>query len=45
MYEVTFINMFPLALGDIPFSTIEASDEVITTTADFQFTDYTIKKL
>ena len=45
MYEVTFINMFPLALGDIPFSPTEASDEVITTTAAFQFTDYTIKKL
>ena len=45
IYEAVFKDLFPIALGDIPFSSLETGDEPSATTADFQYTGYEIKKI
>lgn len=45
IYEAVFKDLFPIALGDIPFSSLETGDEPTATTADFQYTGYEIKKI
>ena len=45
IYEAVFRDLFPIALGDIPLSSLETGDEPTAATADFQYTTYEIKKI
>jgi hypothetical protein len=44
-YEFTFIDAFPISLGDIVFDTTDTDVQYITTTAEFIYTYYNITKI
>jgi hypothetical protein len=40
-----FVNLFPISLSDINFSTRESADTILTATAVFQYHIYNIKRI
>lgn len=44
-YEITYVDAFPVALGEITFNTTDTNVNFIETTAVFKYTHYTIKNI